>query len=68
MATTYPVYDVARSDFTRDCQPVGNASNEAEALVVLAKHFDGTGADAPTKVELADKDVGQDHLWAYWLA
>lgn len=64
--TSYPVYDVARPDFTRDCEPIGTASSEAEALALLAKHFAGTEAEIPAKVELNDRDVGRDHLWAYW--
>ncbi len=64
--TTYPVYDVSRHDFTGDCQPIGTASNETEALALLSAYYAGTGSGAPSTVELNDRDVGTDHLWAYW--
>jgi hypothetical protein len=64
--TTHPVYDVCRPDFTRDCEPVGHASSEAEALAILARHFEGTGAAAPTKVELNDQERHGVNVWAYW--
>jgi hypothetical protein len=64
--TTYPVYDVSRTDYTRDCQPIGEAASEAEALTMLAKHFAGTGSAAPARVELNDRDTRGAQLWAYW--
>jgi hypothetical protein len=64
--TSYPVYDVTRHDFTRECEPIGSASSEDEALTLLTKHFAGTEAEIPTKVELNDRDVGRDQIWAYW--
>ena len=65
---SYPVYDVSRADHTRDCDPIGHASTEGDALALLARHFDGTGADAPTTVELNARDVASDQLWGWWLA
>ena len=68
MTSYYPVYDVSRADYTRGWQPIGYASTEVEALVLLARHFAGTGADAPTAVELNARDVGRDQVWGWWLA
>ncbi|MGB7600361.1 MAG: hypothetical protein WBM24_08660 [Candidatus Sulfotelmatobacter sp.] len=62
--TTYPVYEVGRHDFTADCQPIGQAATEDEAMALLARYFDAS--DAPAKVELADRDVGSSQLRAYW--
>lgn len=64
LATTYPVYDVARPDFSRDCRPIGEAQDEAEALAVLKRYFDA--GDAPAAVELMDRDTDGGQLWAYW--
>ena len=66
--TSYPVYDVSRADYTRDCDPIGHASTEIEALAALARHSDRIGADAPTAVELNARDVASDQLWGWWLA
>ena len=64
LGDSYPVYDVARPDFTRDCRPIGEAHDEAEALALLQRYFD-TG-DAPAVVELMDRDTKGGQLWAFW--
>lgn len=62
----YPVYDVARPDFTRDCEPIGTASSEVEALALLTRYFAGTGAESPPRVELTDQERKGETAWAYW--
>ncbi len=61
--TSYPVFDHCRSDHTRDWEPIGQASSEAEAVALLRASL---GSDDIT-VELNDRDVGSGHLWGYWL-
>lgn len=63
--TTYPVYDVARADYTRDCQPIGEAPSATDAHDMLERHFAGTGAGSFT-VELNDRDTRGGQLLAYW--
>lgn len=64
----YPVYDCAASDYTRDTLAIGKAATEAEALALLARHFAGTGADAPAAVVLDDRETRGERIWGYWIA
>lgn len=67
MAPIYPVYDCTTYDYTRDTLPIGRAATEAEALALLARHFAGTGADAPAAVVLDDRESHGQRLWGYWI-